>query len=834
MDEVFKKYTKGANDLLGLLDESSEEYQKIKHLHEKLIDNLQSVETFGDSENLRVSRMDIVEQLNHIALNKLNRSFNKIAGLSEVEINDYRNKFKEKVFLLYNSLGFEIIRDQEINESKIDMVVKYTMPLNKSYKSMVKCAVTVEDLIGEQVIARYAELVASAKSKGIVSMGELVTDIGFTPEAQQLAKQEKIQLLTYSDCINYLLDFGRYIDEFIYDYEHHVDFAKGLRQSFIDVLENADLNRKYVFTKFVDIKGNTYSSINSYIDEWLKSEKRNEILILGEEGIGKTALCLYITYELAKIYKQDPECNKIPIYIPLKDYSKYINHKRLITCVLSNRYHLNFSNYSAFEMLLKSGKFILILDGLDELTIDKNEKQALENYIEITKFMMKENKTIVTSDTHHLLNQRYAEYIFQNQEQSNNKGINHYQPHYDILFLQNFEGKHVADFLKTRTQNWQAFYVKIKSIPSLLNLVQRPFVLDMVWKTLIQVLREDARLNYSTFYDYYTRLWIEKKDEESIMSPEQRAYFVEEVAFQMLKKGRLYIHNTEIPHNIEILFKDYLRDYSEAEVFSYDVGTCPFLIEDKEGNYKFRHKSLVEFFVAKKYVRALKENALEDFDEVSLPFEVKNFIVDLMPKKYSIEDEIEKNMVKIPSGKTTKPFWVDKYAVTNCEYLEFIKATKFKPPKGWKLGKFPKKRANHPVVHVSWADAFLYAKWLGKRLPSEKEWEKAVGLEDGKEYPWGNEFNSAYCNSIENGKRQTVPVNSHPRNVSPGGCYDMAGNVWEWTASWFDEKRKDFGHVAKGGSFWSDGNGIKSRNRLDTHDLQISLDDAIGFRCAFD
>lgn len=833
MDEILKKYTKGIKDLLELLDEFSDEYKKVTILQEKLTDNLESIETFGDNENLIRSRKQIIEKLNDIALNKLHQSFNKIAGLTEIEINDYRNEFRERVFSLYNSLGFEIIRDHPINDSKVDMIVKYNLPLKKSYKSMIKCAMTVEDLIGEQVVARYAELVAFARSQGVATIGEIVTDIGFTTEAQKIAKQEKIQLLTYSDCINYLLDFDRYIDEFIYDFEHYNDFAKGVRQSFIDALENADLNRKYVLPKFTDIKGNTYTSINSYINEWLKSEKRNELVILGQEGAGKTALCLYLSYELAKSYKIAPEHNRIPIYISLKDYSKCINHKRLITDVLVNRYRLNFSSYAAFKLLLKSGKFVLILDGMDELNIDNNKQLAVDNYFELSKLMMKGAKTILTSDTHHLLNQPYAEQIFQNQEKNNNQGICDYQPKYDLLFLQNFEGKQVADFLKTRTQNWQAFYVKIKSIPNLMKLVHRAYVLDMIWKTLVRVLREDATLNYSTFYDQYTRLWIEAFDEESIMNSEQRSHFVEALAFQMLKKGQLYIHNTEISNNIKVLFKDYLRDYSDAEVFAYDVGVCPFLVEDKEGNYKFKHKSLVEFFVAKKYVRALKENSLEDFDDVTLPFEVKNFIVELMPKKYTDGEQIKKNMVKISSGKSLKSFWIDKYGVTNSEYHEFIKATKFKPPMSWRLGKFPKKLANHPVVHVAWTDAFLYAKWIGKRLPSEKEWEKAAGYDEGRQYPWGNEFNAAYCNSIENGKRQTVPVNFYHENASPYGCYGMAGNVWEWTSSWVDEMRRDFRYVAKGGSFWSDGNSVQSSNRLDTHDLKISLADAIGFRCAY-
>ncbi|BCA53307.1 hypothetical protein W02_04470 [Nitrospira sp. KM1] len=171
-------------------------------------------------------------------------------------------------------------------------------------------------------------------------------------------------------------------------------------------------------------------------------------------------------------------------------------------------------------------------------------------------------------------------------------------------------------------------------------------------------------------------------------------------------------------------------------------------------------------------------------------------------------------------------FFIDQYETTNQDYLAFVRATGHRMPENntpastvWKDGIPIEGVERHPVFNVSWTDADTYCHWIGKRLPTEAEWEKAARGVEGQRYPWGNDWDIQMGNSASywagrtvqfdsgadwdafwmkgegaaiakgrgiNGEVLTMPVGSFPSAVSPYGIYDMAGNVAEWVQDWYD------------------------------------------------
>ncbi|NIM14207.1 MAG: SUMF1/EgtB/PvdO family nonheme iron enzyme [Candidatus Aminicenantes bacterium] len=299
-------------------------------------------------------------------------------------------------------------------------------------------------------------------------------------------------------------------------------------------------------------------------------------------------------------------------------------------------------------------------------------------------------------------------------------------------------------------------------------------------------------------------------------------------------------------------------------------------------------------------IQFLAGKALCDFQPAKRELQVVNRVLDAMYRLIDSKENVEHrfqagvfvgdlgdtrihpdNMVPVPAGEfirgsndgedNEKPerriyldaFEIGVYLVTNQEFKLFVEDKGYEKeelwtPEGWQWRtkenitepKYWHDRKwngpNFPVVGVSWYEAAAYANWLSQvigktyRLPFEAEWEKAASGTDGREYPWGNKFDKSMCNSGESGLGRTSPVGIFPGGASPYGCYDMAGNVWEWCADWYDGKyyhdspaKNPRGPTDGSGRVFRGGRGSRQGCRASYRDWNAPVGrGALGFRLA--
>ena len=492
-------------------------------------------------------------------------------------------------------------------------------------------------------------------------------------------------------------------------------------------------------------------------------------ILLADSGMGKTSFLLnYFSRHLRKFHKRF-RMELIPLNVPgLKERLDKIQEKN---------------------------KTILLLDALDEDT------EAIRNHHDRLEQIMN-----WTRDFYRILITCRTQFFPRDEEIPEITGIAKVAPRepgegrqytFNKIYLSPFTEEQVTLYLKKRFPFWQKNKQKsaVAIVDKIPNLAVRPMLLAYV----DDLIKSDK--TFTNSYQIYREMvdaWL-GREKTFVHDKEILRKFSDKLAVDLFMNRKSRGGEMIRYEDLEPLAEQY-----GLKLESWQMASRSLLNRDAVGNYKFAHRSILEFLLAD-YIIGLGVKAREDVIFLEMTEQIRSFVkegygrIDWRCPLYYVSFQGEPFKFQNKSEMNLQPFEMAIYPVTNIEYEEFYSGHKEKRDKY-------SDQDEQPVVRVSWDDANHYCKWLSQqtgieyRLPTEAEWEYAASGGGKRKFPWGNEQPTPYYTNYSESKiGETTQVGTYEKGKTPEGLYDMAGNVWEWCQDRYDERRSS--RVLRGGSF---------------------------------
>ncbi|UCE74198.1 MAG: DUF2034 domain-containing protein, partial [Methanomassiliicoccales archaeon] len=436
-------------------------------------------------------------------------------------------KFEEEVKDLFDLMGYETIQNYGLKGSEIDIYAhKKGTIIEEQY--LIECKAYSEK-IGVTIVREFLGLLSLVNNK---FHGIIVSPNGFTPEAYDMTRDnKKITLISYQQLLGKLIDFNQYLKDIIEQYE------------------KSDVSKYYISLDCSPKNKPQRLSLEDYVQEWIYSNKkedklRNHLSILGDYGTGKTTFLEKLAHDLAIKYLKDPDKNRIPIFIPLRDYQKRVDIHSLITDHLVNQHGILNGSFAIFDKLLKAGKLIILLDGFDEMAIRMDRSTMEDNLRELENFVHPINKVILSCRTAYFTSRKQEEQYLTWEHDDILAGLSS-KPNFEILYILPFNKSQIKEFLRNRSNflkeegiyNYEEFLEKIMEIEELRDLSERPVLLDLIVRTIPKIKDKPiGEINPADLFDRYTRFWIEREERKGrrLIDIQQKRLFMSELASHMV------------------------------------------------------------------------------------------------------------------------------------------------------------------------------------------------------------------------------------------------------------------------------------------------------------
>lgn len=502
--------------------------------------------------------------------------------------------FEKRVGHLFTLLGYCVSHDRLIGGRQVDLIIEEARgPLARSY--IVECKDQVKPVNTTQYDSFRGRLAAAKKELGAKTQGIMVASVGFVKEAFAQSAHEEIQLITISELERSIIDFRQYTNDLV-----NVLKLDPSLKFFIE----PNIRREYMT---VPIRA------SEYIQRWLANPITNQLTLLGDYGTGKTTLLKHLALKMADDYiiksLESGAYLRVPILIDLRDHAKALSLRQLILDFLDSN-SIRLTSYAAFEYMLNEGHVLLMVDGFDEMASRGDPQATLRNFRELNRAAKGKAKIILSCRTHYFTNeielQRHHGIItgmhLEGQTYTDLYREIVARPNFTIIHLIDFNDNQVNEYLCLRCGNRSEEVASfIKDNYNLPELSRRPVMLDMIVFSHGKLKSIAGAVTASELYSVYTDIWLTRNDWCNIIDVQTKCTLLELFAYKVSKNPSSHLHFTEFHSLIKTWRSDVIQ--VQAEEIDRELRTASFLVRDKEGNYKFSHKSFYEYFYARFLIR---------------------------------------------------------------------------------------------------------------------------------------------------------------------------------------------------------------------------------------
>lgn len=377
--------------------------------------------------------------------------------------------------------------------------------------------------------------------------------------------------------------------------------------------------------------------VDGYIDRWLDDPAKEHISILGEFGTGKTWFTLHYAWVALQRYKQAKERGlarpRIPLLIPLREFAKAVNVKSIFLEFLFDGRKVVVPDYSVFEQLNHMGKLLLIFDGFDEMAAKIDHQSMVNNFWELAKVVVPSSKAILTCRTEHFPDAQQGRALLNAQLEASTSALTIESQQFEVLELKEFDEEQIYQILlNTTTHENTNIFMRYSE---LLNLARRPLMVELILEAL-DYIQSGEHIDLAKIYLHAMSRKMDRDidSERTFTSLADKLYFLCEVSWEMLSKGKLSLSYKEFPGHISGLFGDTVKTKTDLDHWHYDMMGQTILIRDEYGQYTPAHKSFLEFFTAYKFTAELGCLA-NDFVEVAQRQSNINSLKDPIPYRWS-------------------------------------------------------------------------------------------------------------------------------------------------------------------------------------------------------